>query len=171
MNGLPSAKRPFVLEECWKAGLSKRDGQSWQKPLTQKERGQLKMLANALGSETHAVIDYALANWAKISLKAESAAGLSTSPSEPKIGFLLAHYDVVVKFMKAEEERLAQIAAAREAAISAAQSYPEAELRSLRRGSGERDEQGRLKYNGDGDEIYYPTEEELSRIRSMVYAR
>jgi hypothetical protein len=97
-------KKPFSLGVRWHSRLSLLSGREWQKPLTQKERGQLKLLANALGPLTHEVIDWALENWLKFARRAESAAGLTTFPTEPHIGFLLAHCGVAVNMMQSVAE-------------------------------------------------------------------
>jgi hypothetical protein len=57
------------------------------------------MLANKTGALTAEVISHAVSNWSKFALQATSECGFSSWPEKPHIGFLLAHYDVVVNLM------------------------------------------------------------------------
>jgi hypothetical protein len=62
------------------------------KPVTHKERGQLKKLRADLTEERfYPVVQYAVENWTKFSLEARYAAGLSCNPQMPGIGYLLRH--------------------------------------------------------------------------------
>lgn len=72
--------------------------QTYQKPLTQKEQGQLKMLQGYLGEQTRPVIDYVVEHWYKFATRAATAAGCSC-PSEPHIGFLLKHHAVAINLL------------------------------------------------------------------------
>jgi hypothetical protein len=72
----------------------------YQKPLTQREYGQLKYLERCLGDRTRPVITYAVKNWLTFAVKARAVAGLATFPTAPHIGFLLKHHAVVVELMK-----------------------------------------------------------------------
>ena len=87
------------LEALWYERLSVIYPGEFQKPLTQKERGQLKMLANKVGPQTREVIVYAVNDWSKFADKAASQAGLATWPTRPHIGFLLAHHHVAMNMM------------------------------------------------------------------------
>jgi hypothetical protein len=71
----------------------------YQKPLTQKERGQLKMLANKIGAQTAEVIEFAIKNWTNFGYKASVEAGFGDYPSRPHIGFLLAHHHAAINLM------------------------------------------------------------------------
>ena len=55
--------RPFSLGEKWLSLLAELKGAGWQKPLTQEQRGQLKMLANVLGARTNEVMTWTVRNW------------------------------------------------------------------------------------------------------------
>src|SRR4051794_17730095 len=96
--------KPFSLEIHWNWRLSLLSGGKPQRPLTPKERAQLKHLANRLGAYTREVITFALDNWTKFTAKAELQAGLSSSPEEPHVGFLIAHYHVAVNMMPIAKE-------------------------------------------------------------------
>ena len=80
----------------------------WQKPLTAKERGQLKNLANVLGARTRDVIDYAFSNWWKFAEEAKGDAGLKSFPTTPQIWFLLQHCQVAVNQLEAKEAELVE---------------------------------------------------------------
>jgi hypothetical protein len=118
-NEIQSGKKPFSLEIRWNSRLSLLNGEKWQKPLTQKERGQLKNLANALGPLTNEVMDWALENWSDFASTAATQSGVNGYPSAPHIGFLLAHCGVAVNQMKSiaaakrkQEEKQKEIEAA-----------------------------------------------------------
>jgi hypothetical protein len=83
--------KSFALEDRWRLRISEVKGGKWPPPLTSKERGQLKLLANKTGAWTSAVIDYAVKHWALYTVLAAHYGGLEAYPSEPKIGFLLAY--------------------------------------------------------------------------------
>lgn len=76
--------------------------QAYQKPLTHKEQGQLKMLHGYLGEQTRPVIDYAVEHWWKFATRAATAAGCAC-PSDPHIGFLLKHHAVAVHLLTPEQ--------------------------------------------------------------------
>ena len=73
----------------------------YQKPLTGKEAGQLKLLSNYLGDQTRPVIAYAVEHWWKFASRAGAAAGTSF-PADPNIGFLLKHHAVAVNLLTPE---------------------------------------------------------------------
>ena len=162
-HGTGKSRPPFALEVRWRGGVSLRDKSAFQKPLTNKERGQLKMLANALGSLTNEVVDWALANWFRFAQKAQIEAGLRSFPSEPHIGFLLTHCNVAVKLQRAQEQQRDQ---ARAFAIAQSEVPP-----PLTKPQQSWDEKGRRKYNTDGEEIYYASPEELATLLAKPYER
>lgn len=81
----------------------------FQKHLTGKDIGQLKMLQSALGDQTRAVIDVVLGNWLKFASRAGAAAG-TPYPTEPSIGFLLLHHDVAADMMTPKKTAVQSIA-------------------------------------------------------------
>jgi hypothetical protein len=85
------------LQAFWKARMTTIHG-GYQKPLTGKQCGQLKMLSKYLGDQTKPVIDYALNHWWKFATQAAAAAGTSC-PADPDIGFLLKHHAVAVNLL------------------------------------------------------------------------
>jgi hypothetical protein len=91
-----AGKPTFSLEKQWNSRMALISGGKDQEPLTPKQRGQLKMLANRLGAQTKDVIDFAVKNWTKFGYKAMYSAGLNSFPDDPHIGFLLKHHHVVV---------------------------------------------------------------------------
>ena len=82
------------LESHWKKKCSLAMDGIYQKPLTGKERGQLKMLAKYLGGNEQAkeVISYAVEHWWKFAVAASAAADTGM-PTEPHIGYLLKHHE------------------------------------------------------------------------------
>jgi hypothetical protein len=85
------------LEGWWKSRMALIT-QSYQKALTVKERGQLKLLSNYLGERTKPVITYTIEHWCKFSSVAGAVAGVSP-PAEPHIGFLLKYHAVAVNLL------------------------------------------------------------------------
>lgn len=79
-----------------------------QKPLTLKERGQLKQLGKYLLDDTKKTIDWALTNWWKFTHEAAVQAGLATFPTVPTeqggIGFLLKYCAVAVNLMQKQSK-------------------------------------------------------------------
>ncbi|MDR3718882.1 MAG: hypothetical protein P4K98_08775 [Bryobacteraceae bacterium] len=70
-----------------------------QKPLTVKQKSQLKAFAKAIEDiklDPGVVIDYALDNWLSFGAKAQQWAGLNNYPSYPHIGFLRQYWNVLV---------------------------------------------------------------------------
>jgi len=92
------------LESHWKKKCSLAMDGIYQKPLTGKERGQLKMLAKYLGGNEQAkeVISYAVEHWWKFAVAASAAADTGM-PTEPHIGYLLKHHAVAVKLLSKEQ--------------------------------------------------------------------
>ena len=64
------------------------------KSLTLKDKGQLKLLYKSAGDKTLVVIDYAFEAWDHFVTKTKHAKGLEFGPTQPSIGFLLAHHDI-----------------------------------------------------------------------------
>jgi len=98
MNEISTGK--FSLVDLWQERVSPLHPGEFQKPLTGKDRGQLKMLANQVGAETREVIIYALENWNEFGQKARSCACAPDYPARPRIGFLLTYCDVAVNLMR-----------------------------------------------------------------------
>lgn len=176
-------KRPFSLGIRWQERVARENGGVWQKTLTQKERGQLKMLANALGSRTHEVMDWAVANWTDFTWKAMDVAGLRASPCQPHIGFLLAHCDVAVNRMQAiaeakkrEDERLkgqlqAQAACAakkEEEASALAANNEEAIKDMLARFAAAGEPLPEIEYNKLGEVLYHVTKKEIAELMASL---
>lgn len=104
-----AAKPSFVLEAHWYACMALLPGERHHKQLTQKERGQLKMLASAVGFDNvKAVIGFALKRWEKYCARVQLVAGLSKYPIEPHIGFLLKYQHVAVKMRAQSLESVAK---------------------------------------------------------------
>jgi hypothetical protein len=71
----------------------------YQKPLTTKEKAQLKQLGAHLGDQTRPVIEYVLNHWTAFASRAGVSAGCSY-PADPHIGFLLKHHAVAVELLQ-----------------------------------------------------------------------
>src|SRR5664279_5711935 len=93
-------RKPFKLEVHWNTALSRLDEEKYQKPMTQEDRGKLKLLANYLGPQVYEVIDWAVKNWQEFALDAKYDKGLPCYPQQPHIGFLLKYHDVAVNLMQ-----------------------------------------------------------------------
>ena len=104
-NVITLGKKPFRLGEHWQSRVAEENGGKWQKPLTSRERGQLKQLANTLGARTNEVITWAISNWGKFASSAASCAGVASYPQDPHIGFLLAHCAYAVNRMQLLAEK------------------------------------------------------------------
>ena len=89
---------PF-LAQMWQANMARMSGVVEQKPLTPRQFGQLKLLRNGLEDITWDVMQWVLENWTRFSQEAKRCAGLPCAPSNPHIGFLLAHCNVAVSLM------------------------------------------------------------------------
>lgn len=69
-------------------------------PLTQKQVGQFKhLIARAPEGRASDLLRNAVENWAEFSKRAESAAGLKTSPDRPNVDFLLKHVGVAANML------------------------------------------------------------------------
>ena len=92
--GRPTGSR---LAAVWRTQVAAVSG-GYQKPLTQKEIGQLKQLARYLGPLTESVVRYAIQYWVTFASTAGAEAGTAW-PTSPHIGFLLKHHAVAVNLM------------------------------------------------------------------------
>ena len=97
MNGANTPKKT-KLEMHWNESLAK-VSPGYQKALTNKERGQLKMLADQVGAQTSELIEFAIKRWVKFASHAYHQAGLHNYPSSPHIGFLLEHHGVAMNML------------------------------------------------------------------------
>jgi hypothetical protein len=95
--GLRAPPRAGVnsLAIAWKKAVAG-DGGDFVKDLTQKELGQLKQLMAKVGSDTPQLIAWALPHWPDFAFSVRHQKDLKSSPSEPHLGFLLAHHDVAM---------------------------------------------------------------------------
>jgi hypothetical protein len=165
-NGwLSTGTRPFVLGDRWQSRLKEIYPQDWQKPLTAKERGQLKDLANVLGASTNEAIEWTIRNWSKFASSVSIGVSLSY-PSKPQIGFLLVHCAVAMNLMRRQAELAAKEAerAARQAEQMVRESARREEEGIRQTRLAERNEDGRRKYNDRGEEIHYMSDEELAAL-------
>lgn len=87
------------LEVVWKSAVALATPE-YQKQLNQKQRGQLKHLANAIGPDTKPVIRFAVEHWTKFGHRAVKEKALEDFPTYPDVGFLLAHYEVAVRMLQ-----------------------------------------------------------------------
>ena len=183
-NERQHAKRPFSLGIRWQEHVARVSGGMWQKHLTQQECGQLKMLANTLGSRTNEVIVWAVENWINFARQAQSEAGLSAFPYEPRIGFLLMHCDVAVNRMhtiaKAKEiesdrfEAAFREQAARETkkaeegtALAARNAEDVEDMLARFAAAGER--RPEIKYSQQGEVVYQATKQEIADLLSQLH--
>ena len=90
------------LEAYWKSRCALVSNE-YQRPLTGKERGQLKQLSKYLGIETKPVIAYAVEHWLKFSTHAAISAG-TVGAESPHIGFLLKYHAVAVNLLHPVEK-------------------------------------------------------------------
>jgi hypothetical protein len=77
--------------------------EGYQKALTAKETGQLKILSKKLGDDGIAVrpvITYAIEHWWQFASTAGFRAGHGQWPETPHTGYLLAHYHVAVELLQ-----------------------------------------------------------------------
>lgn len=169
-------QKPFSLELLWQSRLLALGEGKWQKALTQKERGQLKMLANVLGPLTNEVIGWAVANWWKFASKAQTEAGLPCFPGQPHIGFLLAHCAVAVNQMQASTKaqglpapnhQNSQAQSKGKAGTSGAAQTEEALIVPKAPQAKLYHENGKPIYNSMGEEIYYPSADDMAAIIKM----
>lgn len=173
---LSTGKETFSLGDRWQSRLKEVYPQDWPKPLTNRERGQLKNLANVLGPATNEVIEWTIGNWSKFASSVSTGVSLSY-PSNPQVGFLLVHCAHAVNFMRRQAELAAKEAAkeAERAARRAEEIAREPERREKERIRQSRltefDEYGRRRYNNEGEKIAYDTPEELAAFLESIHAR
>jgi len=77
--------------------------EGFQKALTAKETGQLKLLSKKLGDAGIAVrpvLTYAIEHWWQFASTAGFRAGHGSWPEEPHTGYLLAHHHVAVELLE-----------------------------------------------------------------------
>jgi hypothetical protein len=80
---------------------------SFQKPLTAKEMAQLKKFGKDTGDLAEKVLLYATSHWQKYAVEVKSAAGLTTVPMEPDIGFLLKYSEIATnQYLKSVGEHV-----------------------------------------------------------------
>jgi hypothetical protein len=102
LQAVPQATGVSVLVTRWKQHSGAVGG--FAKALTGKESGQLKHLLKGAGPQAIPVIDYAWAHWDKFCSKAKSAKDLDHAPSQPHIGFLVAHYELILQLIAKSKE-------------------------------------------------------------------
>lgn len=86
-----SGKPVFSLGQHWQNRISTASGSEHYDPLSAKERGQLKMIADKLGPLTKKVVDFVVHHWADFIARIQQDDGSLSCPSHPQVGFLLAH--------------------------------------------------------------------------------
>lgn len=96
------------LEFIWKKELGNRFG--FQKPFTGKERGQASQLCKKLPRfELVDLLTFLLdgqltpsggTRWGDFAARVKDAKGTSTIPSQPHLGFLLAHFDIGMQMLQ-----------------------------------------------------------------------
>lgn len=102
LQAVPQATGVSVLATRWKQHSGAVGG--FAKALTGKESGQLKHLLKGAGPQAIPVIDYAWGYWDKFCSKAKSAKDLDHAPSQPHIGFLVAHYELILQLIAKSKE-------------------------------------------------------------------
>lgn len=100
-----------VLANIWRSNVKRTFGVT-PKAFTPKEFGQMKQLRNNLGELTSELIRWSISNWSVLCLDATASAGLPSTPNNPHIGFLLAHYANAVNLMYTEAKQKAVKSAA-----------------------------------------------------------
>jgi len=85
---------PISLEGLWMKRMGTLYG-GYQKPLTIKDKAQLKGVYKHLGESTREKVDWVLQNWAVFSWKVSTEKGVSNPPVRPLPGFLLLHVDTL----------------------------------------------------------------------------
>lgn len=91
------------LEMLWKRNMALLET-GFVKNLTNKERGQLKLLMQGCGEDARAVVDWATQHWTKFCISTMQQKGLSTTPDSPVVGFLLQYHDVAMNLAKVPPE-------------------------------------------------------------------
>ncbi|MFP5205900.1 MAG: hypothetical protein ACLGSH_11135 [Acidobacteriota bacterium] len=90
--------KPSKLAEFWQFQEAMRL-KAMPPALTPKQAGQLRFLYRLVGPFAKRVVGYGFSSWPKFATQAKLAAGLSTVPNYPHIGFLIKHIDVAVSMM------------------------------------------------------------------------
>lgn len=90
-------KPPETITGHWQKHLGYLE-EKCVKPLSAKEKGQLKQLSIKLGESTKPVIDLVFSDWGKFASLAKVKNGLETFPTSPHVGFLLKYYDVAMNY-------------------------------------------------------------------------
>jgi len=86
------------LASLWTRKVGEKKGE-FQKALTGKDKGQLKLLQKALGEKTGPALEFAVTHWGRFAFEAGQAKGLKHTPDDPVIGFVLQYHDVLVRLM------------------------------------------------------------------------
>ena len=171
-EGLKEAAKPtFALEAHWYSCIALISGEHHSQ-LTQKERGQLKMLAKTVGFDNvKAVVEFAVSHWQKFALGAQLDAGLNHRPMEPHIGFLLTHQHVARKLMQSIAEKPKPLpppppAAPKvsEWAVQLAKQNQEDIEQMLARFAADGETPPPVMYNPSGQVIHKLTKKELSAL-------
>lgn len=129
-------KKPHLsalqAEFIWKRHLSEKLG--FQKPFSLKEKGQLSQLCKRLSTKDLIdVLAFVLADgltvsgltsWGNFAARVRTAKGLVTSPQDPHVGFLFAHYEVAVQMLREKELKKAAQPASPSPAAPAVQAPP-----------------------------------------------
>jgi hypothetical protein len=97
IEALKNKVGPITLESRWRNALALKG--KFVKPLTTKEKAQLKKLGKYLGEKQFEVLDWVMENWSKFASGASSASGSKSYPTEPNIGYLLVHHAYAVNYM------------------------------------------------------------------------
>ncbi|MFZ0663898.1 MAG: hypothetical protein WAM66_14500 [Acidobacteriaceae bacterium] len=132
------------LARIW-TQLVAESGGATVKPVTHKERGQLKKIYSDLGLDFVPVLTWAVKNWQKFATESKYSAGLSCWPLDPHIGFLLKHEAIAWQLWNS---KMQSIATEKEIIVAAKQpnsdqwNYPKLPV----------------------EEVYKPTDEELLAI-------
>lgn len=105
-----SKKNVATLVGLWKKHLA-HDTDGFQKELTKKEVGQLRDFRNKVGVDAGAVLEFALLHWSKFGWEVKMAKGLSKYPTQPQVGFVLAHHDVLMQMVAKKTEFQAKVEA------------------------------------------------------------
>lgn len=97
------------LEIVWKKTLG-RETESYVKPLTGKEVGQLKHVHKALGEKAVETLEWALTNWQAFTYAVSEAKGIGVQliGAQPTCGFFCLHYDVAVQSIAGKKAKPVQ---------------------------------------------------------------
>ena len=130
-----------------------------QKPLTFEDRRRLRKLGDDIGKHAVEVVSHTLHKWFRFGERARYADGLNAFPAIPTIGFLQLHQKQAVDMyhdsLKPKPEPPPPVTYS---------TNWDSEQRARRLKRLERTPDGRPKYNDAGEEIYYPTHEEIVKL-------